>query len=55
MQVNDPERLLRAIRAFVQKHRPDFLAQNPELGVDERRVLGLLEAEHGTVGRLAEG
>jgi transcriptional regulator with XRE-family HTH domain len=55
LQVTDPERLLRAIRVFVHKHRADFVAQNPDLAADERRVLGLAEPEQGTVGRLAEG
>ncbi len=55
LQVSDPEHLLRAIRNFVSRHRTEFLAQNPDLTADERRVLGLMEPEHGTVGRLAEG
>jgi plasmid maintenance system antidote protein VapI len=54
LQVSDPEHLLRAIRGFVQRHRADFLAHNPDLTPDERRVLGLVEPEHGTVGRIAE-
>lgn len=55
LQVSDPEQLLRAIRTFVQKHRAEFLAQHPELPAEARRVLGLLDPEHGNVGRLADG
>ncbi|MEO6593603.1 MAG: helix-turn-helix domain-containing protein [Planctomycetota bacterium] len=54
LQVADPERLLRRIRAFVQQHRAELLAAYPDLTPDERRVLGLLEPEQGTVGQLAE-
>jgi len=54
LAVTDPERLLRAIRSFVARHRADFLAHNPALTAAERAVLGLADAEHGAVGRLAE-
>jgi transcriptional regulator with XRE-family HTH domain len=54
LAVADPERLLRAIRSFVARHRAEFLAANPSLTAAERAVLGLVEAEHGSVGRLAE-
>ena len=54
LAVTDPERLLRAIRSFVARHRAEFLAQNPGLTAAERAVLGLGEPEHGSVGRLAE-
>lgn len=54
LAVTDPERLLRAIRKFVARHRADFLAHNPDLTAAERAVLGLVDPEHGSVGRLAE-
>lgn len=54
LAVTDPERLLRAIRNFVARHRAEFLAQNPGLTATERAVLGLVEVEQGSVGRLAE-
>jgi len=53
-QVSDPEHLLRAIRSLIARHRAEFLAANPELSPAERRVVGLVEPEHGSIGRLAE-
>ncbi len=55
LQISDPERLLRRIRAFVQKHRAEFLAAHPDLTIDERRVLGLIEPEQGTIGLIGDG
>jgi len=55
LQVGDPEHLLRALRAFVARHRAEFLAQFPDLAPEERRVLGLADAEPGAVGRVVEG
>jgi plasmid maintenance system antidote protein VapI len=54
-QVNDPEHLLRRVRAFVQKHRAEFLAACPDLSSDERRFLGLVEYEQGAQGPQALG
>lgn len=55
LQVGDLDHLLRAVRTFVQRHRAEFLAQHPDLSPEERRVLGLFDAEPGVVGRIAEG
>lgn len=54
-QISDPEQLLRHLRAFVQKHRAEFLAACPDLTADERRFLGLQSGEHGSMGQRAEG
>lgn len=54
LQVADPERLLRRLRAFVQQHRLAFLAAFPDLTAPERRLLGLAE-EAGAVGQIAGG
>ncbi len=48
-QIGDPEALLRRIRTFVQKHRAEFLAACPDLSLDERRFLGLADAERGAL------
>jgi plasmid maintenance system antidote protein VapI len=55
LQVRDPEHLLRCIRALVHRHRAEFLAAHPDLTLEERRVLGLAEAEQGSIGQLADG
>jgi plasmid maintenance system antidote protein VapI len=52
-QLEDPERLLRAVRAFLARHRRGFLQAFPDLTADEKRVLGLID-EAGTVGRMAD-
>ncbi|MBL8748208.1 MAG: helix-turn-helix domain-containing protein [Planctomycetes bacterium] len=51
--VGDPERLLRRVRAFVQKHRTEFLAACPDLSPDERRFLGLAETARDAIERHA--
>ena len=53
LPVPDPDRLLRRLRAFVQRHRAEFLATFPDLSGPERRALGLAEVEPGTVGQIA--
>lgn len=53
LPVPDPDRLLRRLRAFVQRHRAEFLATFPDLSGPERRLLGLGEPEPGTVGQIA--
>lgn len=52
-QLPEPERLLRRLRTFVAQHRAAFLAAFPDLTPAERRLLGLTEAEAGTVGQIA--
>jgi plasmid maintenance system antidote protein VapI len=51
-QLADPEQWLRRVRAFVQRHRAEFLAAFPDLTPAERRLLGLVEADHGSVGQI---
>jgi transcriptional regulator with XRE-family HTH domain len=53
LQVDDVERLIARIRAFVKDNRSAFLAKNPDLSADEKRVLGLGEPTQGVVGRVA--
>ncbi len=53
LPVPDPDRLLRRVRAFVQRHRAEFLATFPDLSMPERRLLGIAEPEPGTVGQIA--
>ena len=53
LPVPDPDRLLRRLRAFVQRHRAEFLATFPDLSGPERRALGLAEVEPGTIGQIA--
>ena len=45
LQVQDPEKLLRRVRTFVQQNRAHFLASFPDLTPAERRVLGFAEVE----------
>lgn len=52
LQLDDPERLLARLRAFVADHRAMFLARHPDLAADEKRFLGLLDHGHGSVGRI---
>jgi len=52
--LDDPERLLRRLRLFVQRHRAEFLSAFPDLSVQERRLLGLTDAEPGVVGQIGE-
>lgn len=52
-QVQDPELLARRLRTFLQRYRAEFLAQFPDLTVEERRALGFA-VEAGSVGRVAE-
>jgi plasmid maintenance system antidote protein VapI len=53
IQLDDPERFLRRLRAFVQKHRAEFLLAFPDLTPTERRLLGLGDSLPGTVGQVA--
>lgn len=55
LQIADPEHLLRRIRSFLSTHRAEFLAACPDMTPDERRFLGLQDAQQGSVGQLAEG
>lgn len=51
-QIDDPSQLLRRVRAFVQKHRAEFLAACPDLSAEERQFLGLVDV--AAVERAAE-
>jgi plasmid maintenance system antidote protein VapI len=53
LQVQDPEKLLRRVRTFVQQNRAHFLASFPDLTPAERRVLGFAEVDAGAVGQIA--
>jgi len=53
LQLDDIDRLLQRLRAFLAEHRTLFLARNPDLSGDEKRVLGLGDPSQGTVGRIA--
>ena len=52
LQVQDPEKLLRRVRTFVQQNRAHVLASFPDLTAAERRVLGFAEIEAGAVGQI---
>jgi transcriptional regulator with XRE-family HTH domain len=52
LQVADPERLFQRMRSFVADHRPAFLARFPDLGLEDKRLLGFLEQGQGMVGRV---
>ncbi|MBK8095903.1 MAG: helix-turn-helix domain-containing protein [Planctomycetes bacterium] len=52
LQVDDIERLLLRLRTFLAEHRSAFLAKNPDLTADEKRVLGLADPTHGVVGMI---
>jgi plasmid maintenance system antidote protein VapI len=52
--IGDVERFLRRLRSFTAEHRQAFLARNPDLSPEERRVLGLSEPTAGMVGRIGE-
>ena len=52
-QIADPERLLRRLRTFVQRHRAEFLTAFPDLTPAERRLLGLAEPDTGSIGHIA--
>jgi transcriptional regulator with XRE-family HTH domain len=52
--LDDPERLLRRLRVFLQRHRAEFLSAFPDLSLEERRLLGLTDAEPGVVGQIGE-
>ncbi|MFO1077081.1 MAG: helix-turn-helix domain-containing protein [Planctomycetota bacterium] len=54
LQVADPGRLLRVVRAFLSRHRTEFLTANPGLTAEERTALGLAEPGSGMVGRIAD-
>lgn len=54
LELDEPEHLLRNVRKFVQSHRTAFLLACPDLSPDERRFLGLHEAQPGSVGQIAE-
>jgi transcriptional regulator with XRE-family HTH domain len=53
LQVDDVERLVARVRTFLQDNRSSFLAKNPDLTADEKRVLGLADPAQGVVGRVA--
>src|SRR5262245_38511750 len=53
LQIDDIERFVQRLRAFVADHRASFVARNTDLTPDERRVLGFPEAAPGTVGRVS--
>lgn len=53
LQVDDVERFVQRLRAFVADHRAAFVARNQDLTPEERRVLGFPEAAPGTVGRVS--
>lgn len=54
LQVADIERFLQRMRSLAAEHQRDFLARNPDLSVEEKRVLGFVDAGTGAVGRVAE-
>ena len=54
LQVSDPDRLLRSIRSFLSRHRTEFVAAFPDLEPEERRLLGLIETDGGSVARIAD-
>ena len=53
LQVQDPEKLLRRVRTFIQQNRAHFLASFPDLTPQERRVLGFAEIDAGSIGQVA--
>lgn len=53
LDLDDPERLLRRLRDFVQNHRSEFLAAFPDLSPAERRLLGLADPEYGVMGQIS--
>jgi transcriptional regulator with XRE-family HTH domain len=52
-QLPDPERFLRRLRAFVQQHRAAFCTMFPDLSPLERRLLGLVDDDAGTIGQIS--
>jgi transcriptional regulator with XRE-family HTH domain len=52
LQLEDPERLFGRMRSFIADHRLTFIARNPDLSADEKRVLGFAEYGQGLVGRI---
>jgi plasmid maintenance system antidote protein VapI len=54
LQLDEPEHLLQHVRKFVQNHRAAFLLACPDLSADERRFLGLHDAQPGALGQIAE-
>ncbi len=55
LRVEDPERLFQRMRSFVGDHRAGFLARNPDLSLEEKRLLGFLDPGQGLVGRVGAG
>ena len=53
--VEEPDRLLQRLRAFVQQHRAAFVAAFPDLTAAERRLLGIADAHAGAVGQIGSG
>ncbi len=54
LQVADVERFVQRMRALAADHQREFLARNPDLTAEERRLLGLAETASGSVGRVSE-
>ena len=52
LQIHDHERFVQRLRTFLAEQRTAFLARNPDLTPEERRVLGFPEVAPGTVGRV---
>ena len=52
--IEDVDRFVRRLRTFTAEHRQAFLARNPDLSPEEKRVLGLSEQSPGMVGRIGE-
>ncbi|MCB9877964.1 MAG: helix-turn-helix domain-containing protein [Planctomycetes bacterium] len=51
-EVEEPERLLQRLRAFVVQNRAAFVAAFPDLTPAERRLLGLADPQVGVVGQI---
>lgn len=52
LQVDDFDKFLLRLRTFLAEHRSAFLAKNPDLTADEKRVLGLADPTQGVVGMI---
>lgn len=55
LRLEDPERLMQRLKAFVQSHREHFLSSYSDLTDAERRLLGLSDTEKGMVGQIGNG
>ncbi|MEZ6038197.1 MAG: helix-turn-helix domain-containing protein [Planctomycetota bacterium] len=51
--VEEPDRLLQRLRAFVTQNRAAFVAAFPDLTAAERRMLGLADPQVGMVGQIS--